>query len=159
MQPFRVVEVDPLGVDALALLREAAVEARALYPELFVPDAPWPTNVPTPERGVYVLAYAGEHAEACGAIRPLEGQEAEIRRMFVTRSARRSGAAKAVLAELERQARAFGYAVLKLETGNKQIPAIALYASQGYSRIDPFGEYANDPTSVCFEKRMAPEHR
>ena len=31
---FQIPEVDSLGVDALALLREAAAEARELYPEL-----------------------------------------------------------------------------------------------------------------------------
>ena len=34
--------VDPQGVDALALLRGAAMEARALYPDLHDPNAPCP---------------------------------------------------------------------------------------------------------------------
>jgi len=154
VKPLRFVEVDPRGPDALALLREAAVEARALYPELFAPDAPWPTNVPTPEGGVYLVAYEGDSAVASGALRPLGGDEAEVRRMFVTRAARRRGLAKAMLVELEAHARRLGHAVLKLETGYKQAPAMALYESQGYRRIEAFGEYAADPTSVCFEKHI-----
>ena len=33
---------------------------------------------------------------------------------------------------------------------------MALYASFGFVRIAPFGDYVDDPTSVCFEKRVVP---
>jgi hypothetical protein len=46
------------------------------------------------------------------------------------------------------------YSTLRLETGYRQLPAIALYLRRGYRRIDPFGPYADDPTSVCFEKHV-----
>jgi hypothetical protein len=52
-----VVEADPQGADALWLLREAAIEARGLYPELHAPGDPWPTNAPAGPRGVYLLGY------------------------------------------------------------------------------------------------------
>ncbi len=149
------VEVDPQGADALALLREAAIEARALYPDLLDPDGPWPTNGPTPPGGVYLLAYVDGAALACGAIRPLERGVAEVRRMFVTRSARRRGLARQMLRELEARALGLGHAVLRLETGHRQRPAIRLYESEGFVPIPAFGAYAGDPTSVCFEKRIA----
>ena len=41
---IRIINVDPLGEVALSLLREAVVDARALYPELTPPNAPRPTN-------------------------------------------------------------------------------------------------------------------
>jgi len=159
VQHLRIIEVDPQGADALELLHEAAVEARALYPELFNSVTPWPTNEPTPDGGVYLVAYMGQEAVACGAIRPLEGTTAEVRRMFVSRSARRQGLSTAVLQELEAQAIRRGYTKLRLETGFKQKPAIALYKSQGYVRIQPFDQYAGDPTSVCFEKILPREHK
>lgn len=149
-----IVEVDPQGPDALALLPEAVVEARALYPEWFPPGSPWPTNGPTPAGGSYVVAYDGDRPVACGALRPLDGQSAEVRRMFVTRDARRQGWASAVLAELERRALGLAYGVLRLETGCRQAPAMALYRSRGFIAIPPFGAYADDPTSVCFEKPL-----
>ena len=154
MQQFLIVEVDPQGVDAQLLLREAAIEARALYPELSGPNKSWPRNTPTLEGGFYLIGYEGVHAVACGAIRPLGDNEAEIRRIFVTRSARRRGLARAMLTDIEVRAKSIGHLVLKLETGYKQLPAIALYESQSYDRIAPFGEYANDPTSVCFKKHI-----
>ena len=59
-----------------------------------------------------------------------------------------------MLIELEARARRLGYDVLKLETGWRQAPAIALYESQGFRRTPPFGRFANDPASTCFEKRI-----
>jgi len=41
---------------------------------------------------------------------------------------------------------------MRLETGNRQLPAMALHESYGFVRIPPFGDYVNDPTSVCYEK-------
>lgn len=155
MTLVELLDADPQGADALALLREAAVEARALYPDLLDPNAPWPTNGPTPPGGVYLLAYEDRLAVACGAIRPLEGGVAEVRRLFVTRSARRRGLARRVMRELEARALALGVTTLRLETGLRQLPAIRLYESEGFVRIAAFGEYVGDPTSVCFEKRIA----
>ncbi len=42
----------------------------------------------------------------------------------------------------------------RLETGNRQLPAMALYRAHGYREIEPFGLYQSDPLSVCFEKRL-----
>jgi putative acetyltransferase len=44
---------------------------------------------------------------------------------------------------------------VRLETGNRQPEAIALYEGCGFARIAPFGVYVGDPTSVCFELRLA----
>lgn len=147
-----IVEVDPQGAEALSLLREAAVEARALYPELQAPDAPWPTNGPTSPGGIYLLGYVDGTVVASGALRRLDDAVAEVRRMFVTASARRAGCAAQMLRALETTAASMGYSTLRLETGYRQLPAIALYLHSGYRRIDPFGPYVDDPTSVCFEK-------
>jgi putative acetyltransferase len=147
--------VDPQGEDALALLREAAVEARALYPELHSADAPWPGNPPTPPGGTYVIAYEAEKPVACGALRPIDSTTVEVRRMYVLKSTRRAGLARKILAALEASASRMGYTVMRLETGNRQRPAMALYESFGFEKIAPVGDYANDPTSVCYEKRIA----
>lgn len=153
---LRFSAVDPRGDDAMGLLREAAIEARALYPELFPPGTPWPDNEPTPGRGVYLVGYTDGKPVACGALRPLDVETAEVRRMFVSASCRRRGIAKAVLAELEKHAAALGFKVMRLETGKRQLSAMALYERQGFRRIPPFGEYVGDPISVCFEKRVEP---
>jgi GNAT superfamily N-acetyltransferase len=152
---LRIEAVDPQHPDALALLHQAAGEARALYPELFGDDTPAPTNAPAVEGSVYLVAYRAGQPVGCGALRPLAPWVAEVRRMFVTRAARRHGVAAAVLAELEQRALAMGYRLLRLETGVRQDPAIALYQRCGFHRIPPFGPYVGDPMSVCFEKDLA----
>ncbi|WP_083876832.1 GNAT family N-acetyltransferase [Ideonella sp. B508-1] len=147
-----IKDVDPQGADALALLHEASIDARALYPELFSGDRPPATNIPLGERSVYVVAYVNGCPLACGAFRPFDESTAEIRRMYVHRDHRRKGLARAVLEHLEREAARLAYRRLVLETGYKQVSAMRLYESWGFQRVAPFGEYASDPTSVCYER-------
>jgi putative acetyltransferase len=151
---FEIRCVDPQGIDALGLLRLAAIEARRLYPELHPPGAPRPVNDPLPDRGVYLIAYAGGRPVAMGAHYPLDHATTEVRRMFTVGAARRSGAGTAILASLERHAREQRFVELKLETGFRQTAAMRLYESLGYRRIPAFGLHAHDPTSVCFAKRL-----
>ncbi|MFO0272726.1 MAG: GNAT family N-acetyltransferase [Betaproteobacteria bacterium] len=156
---LRIEAADPLGADALALLAEAAAEARQRYPEFFGPAAPPPTNAPLQPRAAFFLARGDAVAVGCGALRPLDATTAELTRMFVQRSARRRGLARALVTALLAQARDLDYAAVRLETGNRQPEAMALYASCGFARIAPFGAHVGDPTSVCFELRLAPASR
>jgi putative acetyltransferase len=152
--PLTIGPVDPQHLQALALLAEAAIEARALYPDLFAPDSPAPTNTPLGEREVYLLAWRKGVAVGCGALRRIDAATGEIRRMFVTRGARRDGVARALLARLEADALALGYRRLVLETGIKQKPAMALYRASGWRKIKPYGTFVGDATSVCFGKTI-----
>ena len=153
--PLVIVRLeDPQGPDALHLLRLAAIEARALYPELHGPGDLWPTNEPTPPRGAYFVAYVQGRPVGMGAHRPLEPEVAEVRRMYVDREFRRNGVAKVLLGAIEIHAHERGFVVLRLETGNRQLPAMHLYESSGFKRIPPFGEYQDHLTSVCYEKSI-----
>jgi len=158
-EPWVIEPADPLGAAALTLLREAALEARALYPELFAPDAPMPTNEPLRPGAEFFIASHGARAVGCAALRPIDAHTAEVRRMYVLRDARRGGVAGALLQCLEAEALELGYDTLRLETGQRQQPAMALYEAHGFRRIAAFGPYAGDPTSVCFEKRLAGPER
>ena len=153
-----VADADPLSADALALLAEAAAEARQRYPELFAPNAPPPTNAPLGPRDAFLLTWHDGELAGCGALRPQHDPPdatcAELRRMFVRASVRRHGVARTVLAALEQRARALGYRRLRIETGDRQPEAIALYDRYADRRIAPYGPYAMDPTSVCFEKDL-----
>lgn len=130
-----IKDVDPQGADAMALLHEASLDARALYPELFTDGSPSATNAPLGERSVYLVAYARGLPVACGAFRPLSESTAEVRRMYVHREHRRQGTARAVLAHLEQAALPLGYCRFVLETGCKQVPAMHLYEAWGFQRI------------------------
>lgn len=43
---------------------------------------------------------------------------------------------------------------LVLETGIQQIAAISLYRKSGFRPIECFAEYADSPTSLCFERAI-----
>jgi putative acetyltransferase len=152
---LRIEPADPQGAEALALLAAAVIEARQRYPEFFDPAAPAPTNAPLVPRASFLLAWVEGRAVGCGALRPLDATTAELRRMFVRRACRRQGAARALVEALLVQARELGYRAVRLETGNRQPEAIALYEACGFRRIAPFGPYVGDPTSLCFERAVA----
>ena len=149
----RTIEVvDPQGEKALSLLSLAAIEARALYPELHSEGGPWPGNFPTLSGGTSVIAYECGVPVGCAALRPVDSTTVGVRRTYVPSCARRGASARELLAILESSVARTGYKVMRLETGDRQKPAMALYESFGFEKIAPFGEYANDLSSVCHEK-------
>jgi ribosomal protein S18 acetylase RimI-like enzyme len=72
--------------------------------------------------------------------------------MYVLPEFRGRGLSRKILKRLEELAVEKGLATIRLETGNRQPEAIGLYRSAGYVEIPRYGEYAHNPTSVCFEK-------
>jgi len=90
----------------------------------------------------------------CGGLRPLAEGVAEIKRLFVAPGYRGRGLSRLLLAELERQALALGWPVLRLETGRHHPSQIALCTAAGYRPIEPFGAYVGAPDSLCFEKDL-----
>jgi putative acetyltransferase len=103
---------------------------------------------------IFVVGRLDGEAVACGALRRLDSDVAEVKRMFVKAMFRRKGLSRQLLHFLESAARTRGYQLLKLETGTKQPEANALYVSAGYKQIPCFGEYVGNPFSLCFEKRL-----
>lgn len=78
----------------------------------------------------------------------------ELKRMFVSPQARGMGVGAGLLDAVEALARDRGIRTLRLETGEPQAEAIRLYERAGYVRIEAFGEYVDDPTSVCMSKSL-----
>jgi GNAT superfamily N-acetyltransferase len=78
----------------------------------------------------------------------------EIKRMYVEPDARGKGVGRTILRSLEQRARESRYTALRLETGARQPEAIALYESEGYLPIEPYGFYRDSPLSRCFEKHL-----
>jgi GNAT superfamily N-acetyltransferase len=101
----------------------------------------------------WLVVYEDGRAVGCGGLRPLEPGIAEIKRMFVTASARGRGHARALLAELERLARETGYARVRLYTTEVLREARALYDDAGYRPIDvaAVDDRAQD---IWLEKRL-----
>lgn len=107
-----------------------------------------------PNGGVFLIGRIDGEAVACGGVARYDETTAEIRRMYVVPEARGRGLSRRVLGALEEEAAALGYAFVRLETGNLQAAAVGLYVSAGFGPIPRYGPFANDPKSVCFEKRL-----
>jgi putative acetyltransferase len=90
---------------------------------------------------------------ACGALR-IASDYGEVKRMYVAPAARGEGLGRAILARIESEAQRAGLRVMRLETGNRQTEALALYRSAGYVDCGPFGEYGPDPISRFMEKLL-----
>jgi len=101
-----------------------------------------------------VLAYKNDLAMSCGAIKELNEDTMEIKRMFTKEEARGNGLATMVLSELESWAKQLGYQRCRLETGINQPEAIALYLKNEYHVIPSYDQYKNMPLSKCFEKKL-----
>jgi len=111
------------------------------------------------ERTIFLIARLDNEPVGCGAVRRIDDETAEVKRMYVAPAGRRKGIARRILAELERSAVDFGYKAIRLETGILQPEAQRLYESCGYKRIAAFGHYAGNPTSVCYEKVLHDKNR
>lgn len=99
--------------------------------------------------GFYVAELDGTPV-GCGAIRRIEPVTFEIKRMYVDPKYRGHGVGHAVLGHLERAARRLGGRRLVLETGLRQLAAIALYRRYGFQEIEKFGEYIGGAVNCCY---------
>ena len=159
------VSPEPLAsAVAAALITDLNAELSALYPE---PGATHfrldPSDV-APGAGIFVVARWRGRPVGCGAVRCLRDPEivrevgpkaGEIKRMYVAPESRGRGIGRAVLDRLEAEAHALGLSRLVLETGTRQIEAIALYRRAGFIEIPAYGEYVLSPgTSVCMSKAL-----
>jgi GNAT superfamily N-acetyltransferase len=101
----------------------------------------------------WLVLYEDGLPVACGGLRPIEPGVGEIKRMFVTATARGRGHGRALLAELERRARDAGYDRVRLYTTEVLHEARKLYDDAGYNRIDvaAVDDRAED---VWLEKRL-----
>ncbi|QQL49795.1 GNAT family N-acetyltransferase [Mucilaginibacter ginkgonis] len=101
-----------------------------------------------------IVIYDDNVPVACGAFKEYEPGVAEVKRMYVEPGARGKGFSKQVLGALEVWATELGYHQIILETGDQQIPAMALYNSMGYLETENYGQYIGAPSSVCYAKSL-----
>jgi putative acetyltransferase len=87
---------------------------------------------------------------AVGALKRLDDQHAEVKTMHTVEHARGRGIGRAMLEHLLAVARERGFERVSLETGSMQAFAAArsLYASAGFARCEPFGDYRQSTNST-----------
>jgi GNAT superfamily N-acetyltransferase len=152
---MRVIAPEPAtGEASRALFAEYMELVRARLGGEFVPTAEiFATEEDFDAPGAAWLVARDEgRAVACGGLRPLGGDAGEIKRMFVTASERRRGHGRALLAELERLARAAGCARVLVHTTEVLVEARTLYREHGYRPVgvDAFA----DRIDLWLQKRL-----
>jgi GNAT superfamily N-acetyltransferase len=146
----------PAGADAARLLmaeymdeierRLGAPFDRARYPD------PAPAEL-EPPRGMLLVVFDGDDPVACGAVRRLGPDVAEIKRMYVAPRARGHGLGRTLLGELERGAAELGCRTVRLDTMAQMAEAGALYRSAGY---EPIADYNGNPLAAVWMERALP---
>jgi len=101
-----------------------------------------------------VVVYHNNEAVACGAIKKMDADRMEIKRMFTKNKQRGKGLASQILRELETWTKELRYKKCVLETGKRQVEAIQLYLKNNYQIIPNYGQYIGVKDSVCFEKSI-----
>jgi ribosomal protein S18 acetylase RimI-like enzyme len=101
-----------------------------------------------------VVAWADERAVGCGAVRLIDNETAELKRMYIDPKYRRQGLAGSMLRFLENRARSLGATRVVLETVISPTAAVALYRAAGYEEIPQFGLYVGSEISFCMGKGL-----
>ena len=148
----RFAAVAPTHTHAVSLARQATDEGARMYPDLDLSYAPSLERLLADRRGRVLVAYARDEPVACGAVRLLDPDTAEIKRMFVTPNARGRGVGRRLLAALEGAATDLGCERMRLDTGERQLAALGLYRSAGYAEIDAYN--VQPGASHWFEKPL-----
>ncbi|HYS10345.1 MAG TPA: GNAT family N-acetyltransferase [Myxococcales bacterium] len=100
-----------------------------------------------PPRGTLLLL----PGQGCVAVRPLDAETAEMKRLYLRPQARGSGLGRALASAAIAHARACGFARMVLDTMPEQMAlAVGLYRSMGFREAPP---YLAEPTpgALCLE--------
>ena len=103
--------------------------------------------------GRLLLAFSGEFAAGCIALRKLDETTCEMKRLFVRDDFRGSGLGNTLVNRLIADARQIGYSKMRLDTyPPKMAKAVKLYESHGFYPIPPY--YDNPHDGVLFMERL-----
>jgi GNAT superfamily N-acetyltransferase len=139
---------------AQRLIDALNAELSAMYPEPGATHFRLEAAEVAADNGAFLVGYLRAEPVACGAFRCIDAGIAEIKRMYVTPAARGQGFSALILTALEENARQLGLRRLLLETGPRQLAALALYRRAGYVPVPRFGEYVHSELSVCMGKDL-----
>jgi ribosomal protein S18 acetylase RimI-like enzyme len=106
----------------------------------------------TPPAGLLLVATVHNDPVGCGALKFHRDRTGEIKRMWVSPTARGLGLGRRLLTELEARAAAHGAHTLRLETNRALTEAIGLYRAAGYHEV---GAFSDEPYAHhWFEKTL-----
>lgn len=91
-----------------------------------------------PPQGALLIAFIGEDVLGCVALRQLDGDIAEMKRLYVREAYRGLGLGKHFVEAVIHAARLAGYRELRLDTLASMTSAQALYQRLGFVEIPPY---------------------
>jgi putative acetyltransferase len=91
-----------------------------------------------PPDGCLLLALHEERAVGCVALRKIEGDVCEMKRLYVRSDYRKLGVGRCLADAIINEARRRGYRSMRLDTVPSMSSAIALYMSLGFRQIDAY---------------------
>jgi len=97
-------------------------------------------GVYSPPRGRLLLASVGQQPAGCVALRSIDDEHCEMKRMFVYPRFHGQGAGLALAQRLIENARTAGYRSMRLDTSIRQAEAKRLYARLGFRIVEPYYE-------------------
>jgi putative acetyltransferase len=153
----RIARQDLTAEVSRALIASLDAELRGAYSEPGANHFELDAAEVADGRGAFLVVELDGVPVGCGAVRLLDAETGELKRMYVAPDLRGRGLGRRLVAALEAEARALGVRRLVLETGIRQEAAIALYRNTGFRPIPLYGEYCLSPaTSVCLGKDLVP---
>ena len=91
-----------------------------------------------PPKGRLMLAWNSGEAVGCVALRPIDGETCEMKRLYVKPPFRAHHLGRLLAERICREARDAGYGRICLDTLPSMSSAIHLYAKLGFKPIDPY---------------------
>jgi ribosomal protein S18 acetylase RimI-like enzyme len=91
-----------------------------------------------PPKGRLLLAWSGAEAIGCVALRPLEGVDGEMKRLYVRPRARGNQLGRQLAERLCQEARSAGYSRICLDSLPTMAAALRLYDNLGFKPVEPF---------------------
>jgi GNAT superfamily N-acetyltransferase len=154
VERFEIVDDAPLE-EVKTLLRE--YPSQVPVPLEVADFEAWLATLPgpyAPPRGRLLVVRCDGESAGCAALRALDDETGEVKRMYVRERFRGLGLARALVRTLIDAAHDAGYTRLRLDTHESMIPAQRLYRSFGFREIEPYWDHPI-PDVIFFELTLS----